>query len=93
MGRRMPPGRRVHEGAAKAEKGDANAQFRLAEMLGPTQPEERERLYRMAAEQGHVEAEFIMGMINFKFPTHREAAKWFQRAAEKAHGRRRPHPQ
>ena len=70
---------------AKAEKGDSDAQFRLAEMLGPAQQEERERLYRMAAEQGHVEAECAMGMINFKFPTHREAARWFQRAAEKGH--------
>jgi hypothetical protein len=68
---------------AKAERGDADAQFRLAEMLGPAQQEERERWYRMAAEQGHAVAERNLGLTLYKYPTHPEAAKWLRVAADK----------
>lgn len=66
-----------------AEKGDAEAQFQLAEACYWSETE-REKWYRKAAEQGHAEAEYRLG-INYQCPTDEEAARWYRRAADKGH--------
>jgi hypothetical protein len=71
---------------SRAEKGNANAQFQLAETGCYGWPEgEREKWYRKAAEQGHTEAEYMLGMTLYYPATHEEAAYWLRRASEKRH--------
>jgi localization factor PodJL len=72
---------------ARAQAGDASAYFKLAERLGFTQAEERNMLYRKAAEAGHVEAQFRLAeAIRLQpRPNLVEAARWFAFAASQGH--------
>jgi len=82
----------------KAEQGDVNAQFFLGDLyagemgfLGVRQDEaEAARWYRMAAEQGHAQAQYnISGFVEYGFggltPDLVEAVKWARLAAEQGH--------
>jgi TPR repeat protein len=79
---------------AKAEGGDAAAQFELGLRYengdwGARNAVESAKWFRKAAEQGNPEAEYYVGLIYYvgettpqNFP---EAFKWFQKAAEQGH--------
>jgi TPR repeat protein len=80
---------------AKAEKGDAQSQFRLADSfvfgnLGLAKDEaEAVKWFRRAADQGHVSAQFDLGLM---YATGRgvakddsEAVKWYRKAADQGH--------
>lgn len=82
-----------------AEKGDMNAQFRLAEMYDATYGKDIDhdstlalKWYTQSAKQGHVEAQYILGEI-YKWrgqsqginEKYREAAEWYSLAAQQGH--------
>lgn len=77
-----------------ADLGDADAQFKLAEMYASDQVLERDtseaiRWYRLAANQGHAEAQFKIGTMyeNGRGVTKdfTEAIRWYRLAAEQGH--------
>ena len=69
-----------------AERGDADAQFNLAQAykLGrgvPTDLAQAADLYGRAAEQGHVQAADNYGLALFELGTKAEAAEWLDKSA------------
>ena len=74
---------------AAAEAGDADAQFQLGQAYAKTVKAthaERLRWYRLAAEQGHVEAQIALG-ISYNsgkgvVQDYDEAVRWYRKAAE-----------
>ena len=88
--------KRFEEIKAKAEKGDAEAQCNLAQCydggisVGITNDfHEAVKWYRKAADQGHVDAQYNLGIYHAIgigiAKDSAEAAKWFRRAAEQGH--------
>ena len=84
-------GEMFEEFKAKAEKGDAEAQFKLGGCyrLGvgvAKEAPEAVKWYRKAAEQGHAQAQNNLGICyytgNGVTSDMVEAAKWFRKAAE-----------
>ena len=82
---------RYHENKAKAEQGDADAQFNLGNCYASGDgvgKDEREAViwYHKAAEQRHVEAQFALGNCYASGDgvgkDEREAARWYRSAAE-----------
>ena len=78
-----------------AERGDANAQYRLGSCYSngygvETNEVEAVRWYRMAAEQGHAGAQGCLGMCYANgdgVETNKaEAVKWYRKAAEQGEG-------
>lgn len=78
-----------------AERGDANAQYRLGSCYSngdgvETNKAEAVRWYRMAAEQGHAGAQGSLGMCyangNGVETNKAEAVKWCRKAAEQGEG-------
>ena len=76
---------------AELELGDADAQFNLGERYYngdgvDRDEEEAERLWRLAAEQGHADAQLSLGKFADRF-TYRtaEAGRWYRLAAEQGH--------
>jgi hypothetical protein len=75
----------------KAEAGDAQAQYELAEYLwgrgGADDFTEAVQWYRKAAEQGHVTAQCTLGLLYQEGQgvpqDYTEAARWFRKAAER----------
>jgi len=76
---------------AKAEQGDASAQFNLGIMYGhgrgvPQDNAEAVKWFRMAAEQGVARAQFNLGLMYNKGEgvpqDHVEAGRWYRLAAE-----------
>ena len=76
---------------ARAERGDAEAQFMLGEryFLGkgvPQNEKEAAKWYHLAAEQGHAQAQYELGVMYDNgqgVPQNdKEATKWFRLAAE-----------
>jgi TPR repeat protein len=72
-----------------AEKGDAQAQYKLGDILfvgkiGPGDEAEGYRFIRKAADQGHAEAQFGLG-IGIGSQDHADRFKWLQRAADQGH--------
>ena len=81
---------------ARAEQGDADAQFSLGAMYGtgngvPQDFAEALRWYRLAAEQGDADAQFSLGAMyaagNGVPQDYAEAARWCRLAAEQGHAR------
>lgn len=80
---------------ARAEQGDADAQFDLGYAYATGNDVERDRSkaikwYAAAAKAGHLEAQYALGSLfqqGWKGipPNHREAANWFKQAAERGH--------
>jgi TPR repeat protein len=70
----------------KAEAGDAEAQYFLGSKLTFRYDKEKINWYRLAAEQGHVLAQFAVGVVYYQGrgvpQDYREAAKWYRKAAE-----------
>lgn len=76
---------------ARAEQGDAGAQFNLAGMYYygkgvPQDYSEAARWCRKAAEQGYAKAQYALGYSYFQGKgvpqDHAEAARWYQKAAD-----------
>ncbi len=72
---------------AKAESGDASAQFGLGLMYDngyevSKDDQEAVKWYRMAAEQGHALAQFNLGFMYGVAEDYQDAVKWFLKAAE-----------
>jgi TPR repeat protein len=76
---------------AKAEKGDAQAQYMLGwfQLTGaglPKNPVEAAKWFRQAAEQGSADAQYVLGSMyaqgNGVAKDGAEAARWYRRAAE-----------
>ena len=81
----------VNDRMARAERGDAEAQFELGIMYenGEGLPEDHSEAanwYRKAAEQGHAQAQLFLGLMYEEgkgLPEdHAEAANWYGKAAE-----------
>jgi TPR repeat protein len=75
---------------AAAERGDANAQFELAELTRSTKgPIEAIKWYQKAARQGHPKAQHQLGLFHrfgVGVPLSKsEAAKWYRKAAEQGY--------
>ncbi len=86
----------IAELRAKAEKGDADAQFNLgftyAQGAGVTKDDaEAVKWYRKAADQGDASAQFILGVIyeggRGVTKDEAEAVKWYRKAADQGHAR------
>ena len=76
---------------AKAEKGDAEAQYDLGVYYGNGQGVAKDEIeavnwYRKAAEQNYVEAQYNLGFCYYNgqgvAQDYAEAAKWYRKAAE-----------
>ncbi len=70
-----------------AENGDANAQFMLASLYQKDKkPKEARNLYYRSAQQGHVGAQYNLGLMHHRGwggdINYEEARKWFTPAAE-----------
>lgn len=79
---------------APAERGDAEAQFRLAQALRDGQgiapdPAKAEDLFGKAARQGHMEASDEYGILLFQSARIKEALPWLQASAERGEPRAR----
>ena len=81
---------------ARAEAGDAEAQFILADMYGtglgvPQDAAAAVAWYRRAAEQGHARAQYNLGVMHAEGrgvpPDAAGAVAWYRRAAEQGHVR------
>lgn len=87
---------------AKASKGDAQAQFELAELLAlghhsEAEPNIKEAIdwYTQAADKGHVQAQFTLGWLYFSgghidcavAKDFAKSAEWFQKAAAQNHAK------
>lgn len=75
---------------AKADAGDAEAQFRVGTAYdtgngAPRSGEQAMKYYLMAAEQGHVEAQNSVGSGLQAEERYSEALAWFERAAAQGH--------
>jgi uncharacterized protein len=71
----------------KAESGDVNAQFRVANAYdsgrgAPRNREEATRWYTLAANQGHPQAQNSLGSVYQERKEFTEAILWYQKAAE-----------
>lgn len=74
----------------KADSGDVEAQFRVGNAYdfangAPHSVENAIKYYRMAAEQGHVEAQNSMGSMLQAEKNYVEAKSWYERAAAQGH--------
>lgn len=74
----------------KAESGDADAQFLVGGAYdsgngAPRNLKEATKWYRMAAEQGHAEAQNSVGSILQEEKRYAEARTWYERAAAQGH--------
>lgn len=74
----------------KAEAGDADSQFTLANIFdsgrgAPRNGAEAMKWYQKAAEQGHVEAQNSLGSIYQAEKRYSEALLWYQKAADHGH--------
>lgn len=79
----------------RAEQGDAKSQFDLGNVylsgmsVLPQDHGKAARWYRLAAEQGHADAQVLLGTLfdsGLGVPVdHGEAAGWYRRAAEQGH--------
>src|SRR6185437_4105566 len=75
-----------------AEKGDADAQFNLAQAyrLGrgvPTNLAAAQTWFERAANQGHVDAETTLGLLLFQNGEQPDGLKWLKKAAEQGEPR------
>ena len=78
----------VREWRPLAERGDADAQFNLAQAykLGrgvPLDLAQARNWYERAARQGHAQAEANLGLLLFQNEQREEAVPWLQRAADR----------
>jgi uncharacterized protein len=74
----------------KADAGDMEAQFRVGSIYdtgngAPSSRDKAEKYYRMAAEQGHVEAQNSLGSGLQAEKNYTEAKIWYERAAAQNH--------
>jgi TPR repeat protein len=74
----------------KADSGDVDAQFRVANAYdfaqgAPRSTEKALKYYRMAAKQGHVEAQNSLGSVLQAEKNYTEAKVWYERAAAQNH--------
>ncbi|MCC6826616.1 MAG: SEL1-like repeat protein [Novosphingobium sp.] len=82
----------IKEWRPPAEKGDADAQFNLAQAykLGrgvPTDLAKAEELFARAAAQGHLQASDNYGLLLFQRGAHAQAMPYIQRGAERGDAR------
>lgn len=82
----------IKEWRVPADKGDADAQFNLAQAykLGrgvPTDLAKAEELYARAAAQGHLQASDNYGLLLFQRGAHAQAMPYIQRGAERGDAR------
>ena len=73
--------------ARAAALGHPPAQYHLGFLYGegrgvPRDPRKALLWFRTAADQGHMEAQYAVGLALSRLPDKREAADWFRRAAE-----------
>lgn len=72
-----------------AERGDANAQYRLGSCYsngdGVETNEMAMKWYRKAAEQGFADAQYMLGLCYCVKQDKPEAVKWLQKAAKQGH--------
>ena len=93
-----PPAQDLADLRALADAGEAGAQFNLGQMyFAGNDHAEASTWYRRAAEQDHVEAQYMLGwMYHFRFmgtaspsdltyPDVVEAVAWYHKAAEQGH--------
>ena len=76
----------------KAEAGDAAAQFQLGAAYdtgsgAPRNPARAEKWYRMAAGQGHADAQNSLGSLYQSQKKYSNARPWFEKAAASSHPR------
>lgn len=74
----------------KADSGDVDAQFRVGNAYdfangAPHSVENAIKYYRMAAEQGHAEAQNSLGSVFQAEKNYTEAKLWYERAAAQNH--------
>lgn len=74
----------------KADAGDIEAQFRVGSIYdtgngAPSSRDKAEKYYRMAAEQGHAEAQNSLGSGLQAEKKYTEAKLWYERAAAQNH--------
>lgn len=74
----------------KADAGDMEAQFQVGNIYdtgngAPSSSEKAKKYYRMAAEQGYVEAQNSLGSLFQAEKNYAEAKLWYERAATQNH--------
>lgn len=85
----------IEELNKKAEEGDVNAQYELADYYYNTKDfskrdvQKAKVYYAKAAKQGHKEAQYMIGVLNVHFDATQEqfsmGVKWLKKAAEQGH--------
>ena len=83
---------RKYRMAVEQGADDADMQYRFGHyyhwLVMPTNHSEAARWYRLAAEQGHVRAQYMLGVLNDRSSASRgsaESAQWYRLAAERGH--------